>query len=223
MFSLSKKEPYNPLAKENLGESVAESLLRVTVSLLSATSHLVGAGIYAIYYTGDFALYAPLTARNVGNRFEQPIYVGKAVPRGARKGGLGFDAGKGTALRDRLRQHAASVEQASNLDLADFHYRALTVDDIWIPLGENVVIEKFQPLWNRVIDGFGNKDPGRRRATQYRSSWDVLHPGRDFSIKLANNPLTAEAISQRVTDFFAGRLSVSEQLDRGLDDEDVTG
>ncbi len=220
---MSEKEPYNPLAKENLGESVAESLLRVTVRLLSATSHLVGAGVYAIYYTGDFVPYAPLTARNVGNRFEQPIYVGKAVPRGARKGGLGFDAGKGTALRDRLRQHAASVEQASNLDLADFHYRALTVDDIWIPLGENVVIEKFQPLWNRVIDGFGNKDPGRRRATQYRSSWDVLHPGRDFSIKLANNPLTAEAISQRVIDFFAGRLSLSEQLERGLDDEDVTG
>jgi len=219
---LSANEPYNPLAKENLGESVAESLLRAPVSRLSDTGHLVGAGVYAIYYTGDFAPYAPLKARNMDNRFEQPIYVGKAVPRGARKGGLGFDAGKGTALRDRLRQHAASVEQASNLNLADFHYQALTVDDIWIPLGENVVIEKFQPLWNRVIDGFGNKDPGRRRATQYRSSWDVLHPGREFTEKLAANPRTVDAIMQRVSDFFAGRLSEAEQLVPGLEDEDAT-
>jgi hypothetical protein len=40
------------------------------------------------------------------------------------------------------------------------------------------MIEQFRPIWNLVIDGFGNKDPGKRRATQYRSLWDVLHPGR---------------------------------------------
>jgi hypothetical protein len=41
---------------------------------------------------------------------------------------------------------------------------------VWIPLGENVLIEKFQSLRNRVIDGFGNKTPGKRRADQLRSS-----------------------------------------------------
>ena len=66
-----------------------------------------------------------------------------------------------------------------------------------------------------MIDGFGNKDPGRRRATQYCSSWDVLHPGREFAEKLAANPLTAETIAQRVADFFAGRLSEAEQLALG--------
>jgi len=79
-------------------------------------------------------------------------------------------------------------------------------------LGENVLIEKFQPLWNRVIDGFGNKDPGRRRATQYRSSWDVLHPGRGFAEKLAANPLTTAAIIRRIKDFFAGKLPEAEKL-----------
>lgn len=214
------QEPYNPLAKANLGESVAEALLRVPVHPLSETTHLVGAGVYAIYYTGAFAAYAPIAARNADNQFLQPIYVGKAVPKGARKGGLGFDAGKGKALRDRLTQHATSINEASNLELVDFLYRALTVDDIWIPLGENVVIEKYQPLWNRVIDGFGNKTPGRRRATQMRSSWDVLHPGRKFveALALAANPLSAEQITQKVADFFAGKLSESEIISSGDDD-----
>jgi hypothetical protein len=215
--SLSAKEPYNPLAKANLGESVADALLRVVVRPLNDTNHLVGAGVYAIYYTGKFAAYGTVKQRNSDNRFAQPIYVGKAVPRGARKGGLGFDAGKGSALRDRLRQHANSIQEARNLKLVDFYYRALTVDDIWIPLGENVVIEKFQPLWNRVIDGFGNKTPGKRRATQQRSSWDVLHPGRKFvdDLALAPNPLTARAIKQRISDFFAGRLPEADKLTPG--------
>jgi hypothetical protein len=157
---LSQEEPYNPLAKAHLGESVADALLRAEVRPLKDTADLVGAGVYAIYYDGSFKPYDPIKQLNENGRFEQPIYVGKAVPKGARKGGLAFDATRGAALRDRLRQHAASVDQAENLDLEDFHYRALTVDDIWIPLGENVLIEKFQPLWIRVIDGFGIKTAG---------------------------------------------------------------
>lgn len=220
---LSQKEPYNPLAKTNLGESVAEALLRSPVNALDVTAHLMGAGVYAIYYTGVFDCYKSVKTFNENNRFEQPIYVGKAVPKGARKGGLTFDAGRGAALRDRLRQHAASIKEADNLDLADFYYRALTVDDIWIPLGENVLIEKFQPLWNRVIDGFGNKTPGQGRATQKRSSWDVLHPGRRFvkHLALAANPLTEVAIVQRVEEFLAGRLSESEKLAPGAEDEAI--
>ena len=143
------------------------------------------------------------------------------MPKGARKGGTGFDAGKGKALRDRLGQHAASINESSNLDLADFHYRALTVDDIWIPLGENVVIEKYQPLWNRVIDGFGNKTPGKGRATQKRSSWDVLHPGRKFVERLALAPskLSVKQIEQRIKDFFAGKLSEADKLAPGEEGE----
>ena len=151
-------DPYNPLAKLNLGRSVAEALLLRPVSPLVQTSGLIGAGVYAIYYTGDFPSYTPVAAKNRGDAFEQPIYVGKAVPKGARKGGLTFDASAGTAMRDRLRQHASSIREATNIELADFQYRSLVVDDIWIPLGENMMIELFQPIWNRVVDGFGNKN-----------------------------------------------------------------
>lgn len=79
------------------------------------------------------------------------------------------------------------------------------VDDIWIPLGENILIETFKSLWNRAIDGFGNKDPGNRRATQYRSPWDVLHPGRLFAEKLATSPLTSEFLERRVSDYLSDR------------------
>lgn len=84
---MSSKEPYNPLAKVNLGESVADALLRSDViPLAGEPGNMEGAGVYAIYYCGDFRAYAPIKAANEGKQFGQPIYVGKAVPKGARKG-----------------------------------------------------------------------------------------------------------------------------------------
>ena len=103
-----------------------------------------------IYYSGDFPAYEPISKRNRKGKFALPIYVGKAVPAGARKGGLGLDVEPGEALYRRLREHAESVEQASNLKLDDFQCRYLAVDDIWIPLGESLLIANFAPAWNRV-------------------------------------------------------------------------
>lgn len=196
--------PYNPLDKMNLGKSVAQALLGQAVIAMTAIEEVRGAGVYAIYYTGPFPAYGPVAAPNRNGEFGQPIYVGKAIPKGGRKGGITADASMGTALRDRLRQHAASIEQASNLDLGDFYYRCLVVDDIWIPLGENMLIETFRPIWNIVIDGFGNKDPGNRRATQYRSPWDVLHPGRSFADKLADGGMTPVDVVRKLEQYFAG-------------------
>jgi hypothetical protein len=216
--------PYNPLDKMNLGRSVADALLLSPVSPLTQTADLVGAGVYAIYYVGNFIPYVPVAEKNRNAVFEQPIYVGKAVPKGARKGGLAFDASKGKALRDRLRQHAASIEETNNLDLAGFYFRSLIVDDIWIPLGENMMIEQFKPVWNRVIDGFGNKDPGMRRAAQYRSPWDVLHPGRQFAEKLASGGTTSEMLTTRLQEYFAGQIvplvPMEESADIGTTDDE---
>lgn len=218
--------PYNPLDKINLGRSVAEALLLRPVAPLSQRADLIGAGVYAIYYTGEFEPYRPVAERNRGDAFEQPIYVGKAVPKGARKGGLSFDATKGRPLRDRLGQHAVSINESRNLDIADFHFRSLVVDDIWIPLGENMMIEQFRPIWNLVIDGFGNKTPGRRRQTQYRSAWDVLHPGRRFAERLADSRITSEAIIARLEAYFAGQtvplIPAEEAADEGGTEDDET-
>jgi hypothetical protein len=199
------RAPYNPLDKFNLARSIEMELLLRDCDPLGSVDHIKGAGVYVIYYVGDFPAYAPIAKKNRNGAFKQPIYVGKAIPKGGRKGGLTKDASIGRALADRLRQHATSVDESRNLTLTDFFVRHLIVDDIWIPLGENMLIESFKPVWNRAIDGFGNKDPGRRRATQYRSPWDVLHPGRKFAEKLADGELTAKFLNERIADYLTGR------------------
>jgi hypothetical protein len=131
------EEPYNPLAKFNLARSIEQELLGRDPDGLEHVDHVRGAGVYAIYYTGSFAAYAPIAQANFGGRLTQPIYVGKAIPKGGRKGGIStLSSTAGRALADRLRQHAASIREARNLDLANFQVRHLVVDDIWIPLGE---------------------------------------------------------------------------------------
>ncbi|MCB1823452.1 MAG: Eco29kI family restriction endonuclease [Candidatus Competibacteraceae bacterium] len=72
-------------------------------------------------------------------------------------------------------------------------------------------------------DGFGNKDPGNRRATQYRSSWDVLHPGRAFAEKLAGGGTTPEEALRKLERYFAGLpiSSVSIPNDEAEDEGDT--
>jgi len=179
-------KPYNPLDKTRLGENVADALLAQATIPLPPPSTFVGAGIYAIYYGGEFDAYAPIRFSRKGNQV--PIYVGKAVPAGARKGGLGLIDDPGDVLFKRLREHAQSIEAATNLSIADFVCRFLPVDDIWIPLGEALLIERFRPLWNTVVDGFGNHDPGSGRHAQQKSIWDELHPGRSWADRLQPAP-----------------------------------
>lgn len=191
--------PYNPLEKENLARSIqAELLSRDQIPLIEADK-IRGAGIYVIYYFGPFQPYSAI------RKSKEPIYIGKAIPKGGRKGGIGADASKGRAMADRLGQHMRSIDEVSNLDVKDFQVHHLMVDDIWIPLGENILIEQFKPVWNRALDGFGNKDPGKRRATQYKSPWDVMHPGRKFAEKLAAGEMTPDFLTERVADYFAGK------------------
>ena len=180
--------PFNPLDKRNLGESVAEAMLQQPVHPLPPGESFVGAGIYALYYEGGFPLYREIVKQNKGGQYRWPIYVGKAVPPGARKGGYGLESDPGQALFRRLTEHANSIEAAENLEGSDFQCRFLVVDDIWIPLAESLIVEMYSPLWNREIDGFGNHDPGKGRYNQQRSQWDVIHPGREWAYKLRLPP-----------------------------------
>ena len=173
-------KPYNPLARENLATGVTEALLARPVEPLPPDKEFSGAGLYAIYYTGDFKPYLFLAKRNRGGKFAHPIYVGKAAPSGSRKGRRSQGRTQSNELHKRLVEHAQSVMEASNLDQKHFHCRFLVVDEIWIPLGESLLIDRFSPLWNVIIAGFGNHDPGGGRRVQKRSAWDVLHPGRKW-------------------------------------------
>jgi hypothetical protein len=198
---VTEPAPYNPLDKENLGRSVAEALLGRKPHPLGTLEPFHGAGIYAIYYSGNFPAYEKISSRNQGGGYEAPIYVGKAIPAGGRKGGVGIPGGT-RALFSRLNEHAESV-RATQLDIADFACRYLVVDDIWIPLGESLLIAKFSPIWNKYIDGFGNHDPGKGRYEGMRPRWDVLHPGRSWAEKCKPREETAEQIARDVENHLA--------------------
>lgn len=199
---LKKEHPYNPLDKTHLGESVAEALLSNSVCSLPPQP-FEGAGIYAIYYFGDFPLYRQISEKNQGEDCSAPIYVGKAIPKGGRKGGIASGESAGTVLYKRLVEHASSIEQARNLSLDHFRCRYLVVDDIWIPLGESLLIQKFRPLWNHRVDGFGNHDPGGGRSGQKKSPWDIIHPGRAWADKLTGTDRPMAEIISEVQDFLS--------------------
>ena len=160
-------EPYNPLDKRNLGASVAATMLAAPIHSLPPEP-FIGAGVYAIYYRGDFAPYRRLAELN-RDSYKVPIYVGKAVPAGARKGGLGMNVDHGLALYNS-----------------------------WIPLAESMLIEEYKPLWNRCIDGFGNHDPGKGRYQQQKSPWDCIHQGREWADKLKPNATSIEDLLEKV-------------------------
>lgn len=196
---------YNPLDKINLARSIEAEILSRDVCPLESLTLINGAGVYAIYYRGGFAPYQPISNAN-SESWRQPIYVGKAIPKGGRKGGLAGDSPHArTVLSARLRKHADSIRATENLPAAEFVFRHLVLDDIWIPLGENVLIETFKPLWNVAVEGFGINDPGKGRLAQRRSSWDVLHPGRIYAARLTGGGAETEAILGRIEDHFTGR------------------
>ena len=196
---MSEYDPYNPLDKQNLGISIRDALLARPVHPLGDLSAFPGAGLYALYYTGDFPAYERLAKLNRDGQFRIPIYVGmadKATRKGATKAAQ-------RQLYDRLRKHAESIKAVSNLLLKDFYCRFLVVDEIWIPLGETLLISKFSPVWNGLVDGFGNHDPGAGRYEGLCPRWDTLHPGRKWAEKCKKRQETAEQIETEIANFLS--------------------
>ncbi len=190
-------KPYNPLEKVNLGKSVADALLSRSPKQLNSLESFHGAGIYAIYYKGDFPAYQKLSSINATQGPTIPIYVGKAIPAGGRKGGNQLADKPTRALYRRLSEHSDSI-QSTSLKIDDFACRYLVVDDIWIPLGESLLIARFSPLWNVFLDGFGNHDPGNGRYQGLVPKWDVLHPGRAWANKCKKRMETPTQIESEI-------------------------
>ena len=197
--------PFNPLDKMNLAESIEHALVASDAVALKDLEKFNGAGIYALYYVGDFPAYERLSHFN-RQQLEVPIYVGKADAKGRRKGsGFLVEGMQGSTLWTRLCQHAKSIEQVENLDIDDFLCRFLVVDDLWVALGESLLISKYTPVWNNLVDGFGNHDPGKNRARGIRPRWDTLHPGRGWATSLPPNPMRPEHIAKEIENYLESR------------------
>jgi hypothetical protein len=170
-----------------VGDAV-DFLLKSPVHKLPLGIQCEGAGVYAIYYKGDFEHYKKLAALNKVT-CQRPIYVGKAVPPGWRQTRQSETVA--SSLCNRLREHGRGIESVKNLSVENFTCRFMILEgqeSNLISTIESELIRRFIPLWNSVIDGFGNHDPGSGRYNQSPSEWDILHPGRIWAQRLTGKP-----------------------------------
>lgn len=196
---------FNPLEEEEkkiVVLRIMEAFEKCSGHQLPLTKSFPGAGVYALYYFGPFDLYSFLVHKNAGGQLKVPIYVGKANLRGGSTG-IGKST-RQTPLYNRLKEHAESIQEARNLALQDFKCKYLILDQVWVRLGEEILLRQFKPLWNSVVQGFGIHTPGKGRANQRRSEWDTLHPGRNWveSLNLPPNKMTEEQIRNKVRKHF---------------------
>lgn len=158
-----------------------------------------GSGVYAIYYRGDHPLYRALTES------ETPIYVGKTkTPTSA------IIVEQGTALTERLGEHANSIE-AGGLGVDNFEFRRLVIAPGWEPVTESALIDLFRPIWNKrsaatdpstgrvvkYLHGFGKHGDSSKTRSNKRSPWDVLHSGRKWANDLPEDEFPLENQMER--------------------------
>ena len=169
-------DPSNPAL---VGRYIAITMIAQDRVPLAAIDRFYGAGVYAIYYRGDFPQYGPLS------KTEHPIYVGKADPE--------VDSAKtvmdhGTKLWDRLNDHRKSITKVSNLAIGDFECRFLVVAPGYQKSAEDYLIKLFEPIWNNEMGlayGIGKHGDAAETRGNKRSPWDTLHPGRAWAADIA--------------------------------------
>ena len=165
-----------------------------------------GAGVYAIYCIAKKGIYKTFGEKINRKYYDVPIYVGKAVPAGWRQNRIVNEVA-GNVLCGRLRQHAESIRRGKGLCISDFVCRFAILEGEtanMIAALEAAIIAEHAPLWNSVIDGFGNHDPGKRRTTGKRPQWDCLHPGRPWALRMTGEEFPVAELRRRVTDYLMG-------------------
>lgn len=178
------KRVFDPTSPKVIGDLVAHTLLAQDRDPLAASvkQSFYGAGVYAIYYSGPFDCYAPISGK------EHPIYVGKADPEALH---ALTPEEQGIALYTRLKDHNRTIGSADNLKLSDFYCRYLVVRSAWVETAEDLLIHWFRPVWNKqmkVCQGFGKHGDKAETRANKRSPWDALHAGRAWATAEGNTP-----------------------------------
>jgi hypothetical protein len=184
---------FDPADPITAGRVVALTLVAQARHPLAAIPEFYGAGVYAIYYCGDFAHYAPLAGT------DHPIYVGKADPDNqAAKDAMS----QGTKLSVRLNEHAKSIRKASStLSINDFQCRFLIVQTGFQKSAEDYLINFFKPIWNsetKICFGLGKHGDSSETRGNKRSPWDTMHPGRGWADASNENQKAPELIISQI-------------------------
>jgi hypothetical protein len=202
-------EEYNPLDYKNLTVNLLRELMNRGPYPLPPSNRFPGAGVYALFYVGESPVYASISS----SAALDPVYVGKAIPKGSRKGLITGASAPGHELFSRLQKHRGTIAATKNLELEDFRCRFLVVNPLWISMAERLLIEEFQPPWNMAVDGFGLNPPGSKRMTGMIPWWHALHPGGLWSSKMEQLRSQEEA-ETRLRDFFARKAADPEAVRR---------
>ncbi len=167
-----------------------------------------GSGVYAIYCTARKGIYERYGNKVNRMGYNVPIYVGKAVPKGWRQSRTaGIEIDKGTSLRSRLVHHSKTISSVENLNLSDFACRFMifsgsSVD--MIAAVEAALIAEYTPLWNAVIDGFGNNPPGGKRMGGIVPKWHILHRGVKWALQMTGPRADVRSVQKSVMDYMMG-------------------
>ncbi|NWB30481.1 Eco29kI family restriction endonuclease [Pseudomonas gingeri] len=192
---------FDPSAPNTAGRVVALTLVAQPRHPLSEIPDFYGAGVYAIYYRGDFVPYRLLS------NTDHPIYIGQAAPDEA----SAKDAvGQGTKLSARLREHARNIRKVdSTLNISDFECRFLIVQSGFQTSAENYLINFFRPIWNaetKVCFGLGKHGDSSDTRANKRSPWDTLHPGRTW----AESTVIDQKPYEQIVEQIAAHLEVNK-------------
>ncbi len=186
---MKQPEFFNPLSFTALSESLERALMRSELYPMTTVQDesFPGYGIYALFYQGDFPAYHRLSEQNRKNPGSWPIYIGVSSPK-TQKGTQwkaedvdNIQTNLKGGLSERVKHHAKSISEATNLDINDFQCKLLTLSFIWAPVAESAMIAAYEPIWNSYLRGFGNHSQGKGRDNGKQTLWDTLHPGRKMN------------------------------------------
>jgi len=128
-------DPTNPKV---VGQLIGDTLLKQEREPLRGLRQFYGSGVYALYYSGDFPVYSPISGTDT------PIYVGKADPANHE---AETAEEQGEAISKRLDKHVRNIRKV-NLSLDHFECRYLVVRTAWQRTAEQYLIDLFHPVWN---------------------------------------------------------------------------
>jgi hypothetical protein len=188
---------FDPTDPATAGRVVALTLVAQARHPLSAIPDFYGAGVYAIYFKGDYEHYQPLSGT------DHPIYVGKADPATpSAKDAIAQEA----KLSGRLKDHAKSIRKATTtLNIEDFDCRFLIVQSGFQKSAEDYLINKFKPIWNsetKICFGLGKHGDSSETRVNKRSPWDTLHPGRPWAKSIKENQKEPGQIAEQIREHF---------------------
>ncbi|MBN1176698.1 MAG: Eco29kI family restriction endonuclease [Dehalococcoidales bacterium] len=124
-FDREKHIFHSPKYKSVVKEAL-EFFTNTPVHQLPPPERFIGAGVYALYYLGNFNVYLRISEQN-RKACVLPIYVGKAVPPGWRTARTHNSGSED--LRSRLNEHVRSIRDAKGIQISDFRCRFIILEE----------------------------------------------------------------------------------------------